>query len=129
MSERGELTSVAAADWFSAISGGAAVQGSEKKIEAEKDLVTVRFEEIHPSRLAVEGLGRSLQLLVSACVFCQFKDYVTSGWMKFLYFVSRLFMIELKMASLEESFAFAELAANVIHETSRTLHRNVGQRE
>lgn len=127
MSERGELTSVAAADWFSAISGGAAVQGSEKN-RIEKDLVTVRFEEIHPSRLAVEGLGRSLQLLVSARVLCQFKDYVTSGWMKFLFFVSRLFMIELKMASLEESFAFAELAANVIHETSRTLHRNVGQR-
>ncbi|KAK5850632.1 hypothetical protein PBY51_001493 [Eleginops maclovinus] len=31
MSERGELTSVTAADWFSAVSGGAAVQGSGKK--------------------------------------------------------------------------------------------------
>ncbi|KAG7226391.1 hypothetical protein INR49_013802 [Caranx melampygus] len=31
MSERGELTSVTAVDWFSAVSGGAAVQGSGKK--------------------------------------------------------------------------------------------------
>lgn len=68
MSERGELTSVTAVDWFSAVSGGAAVQGSEKN-RSEKDLVTVRFEKYHPSRVAVEGLGRNLQLLVSICVF------------------------------------------------------------
>lgn len=68
MSDRGELTSVTAVDWFSAVSGGAAVQGSEKN-RSEKYLVTVRFEEYHPSRVAIEGLGRNLQLLVSIYVF------------------------------------------------------------
>lgn len=39
------------------------------KNRSEKYLVTVRFEEYHPSRVAVEGLGRNLQLLVSIYVF------------------------------------------------------------
>lgn len=69
MSERGELTSVAAVDWFSAVSGGAAVQGSGKKNRSEEDLVTVRFEKYHPSRVSIEGLGRNLQFLVSIRVF------------------------------------------------------------
>lgn len=68
MSERGELTSVTAVDWFSALSGGAAVQGSGKN-RSEEDLVTVRFKKYHPSRVAIEGLGRNLQFLVSISVF------------------------------------------------------------
>lgn len=65
MSERGELTSATAADWSLAISGGAAVQDSGKKNRSERDLVTVRVEKYHPSRVAKKGLGRKFQLFVS----------------------------------------------------------------
>lgn len=78
MSERGELTSVTAADWFLAVSGGAAVQGSgkkKKKNRSERDLVTVRVEKYHPSRVAKKGLGRKFSALrkyprLPRCAYC-----------------------------------------------------------
>lgn len=59
---------MAAADWFSAVSGGAAVQGSEKN-RSEKDLLTERFKKYYPSRVTIEGLGKNLQIVVHICDF------------------------------------------------------------
>lgn len=69
---------MAAADWSSAVSGGAAVQGSEKN-RSEKDLVTERFEKYNPSRVTVEGLGKNFQILVNISDLWQFKDHPVSG--------------------------------------------------
>lgn len=79
--------------------------GLGKKNRSEEDLVTVRFDK-YPSRVANEGLGKNLQFLwVFALI--PFMEHMTFESVKCVSSVSRLFMIELKMASSEESFAFA----------------------
>lgn len=39
--------------------------GLGKNDRSEEDPVTVRFDKYHPSRVAIEGLGRNLHFLVS----------------------------------------------------------------